>query len=172
MRCIKKLCHVRLKPMPKNKNKTKPHHQLLQFLEYNVAGIAFFWSGYISLLALDHFGLQLWASSSISYTIGLTVNFLLERYWVFKENQSASVLMVATERYLVLSVVNLGLNYVALLGLTSLGIPIGLAPFLAAGLFTPWNWFWYKYWVFAQGHHAIRCAHKKDCLTRRQQRRA
>ena len=150
-----------------NKNKTKLHHLFLQFIEYNIAGLAFFWSGYASLLLLDHLGAALIISSSISYIIGLTINFLLERYWVFRENKSASVLAVATERYIILSVVNLGLNYLVLSSLTSMGLPIGLAPFIAAGLFTPWNWFWYKCWVFNKGHHAVRRVHKKEHANRR-----
>ena len=167
-RCIKRPWCARLTTVITNKNKTKIRHLALQFIEYNLAGLAFFWSGYIVLLVLSALGTGLLIASVISYLVGLTINFILERYWVFKENKDAAVLAVATEKYIALSVVNLVLNFLVLSGLIEgIGIPLSLAPFVAAGLFTPWNWLWYKYWVFSKDHHAARKAHKRHRVQRK-----
>lgn len=146
----------------KRKSKTL-RHQLIQFIEYNIAGFAFFWSGYAVLLGMDYYGSPLWLSSSVSYTVGLTINFLLDRYWVFRDNKQASAIRTAGSRYIAISLVNLILNYVVLQSLTVLGISLALAPFLSAGIFTPWNWLWYKFWVFKgrdMPHH-VRKKHVK-----------
>ncbi len=141
---MKLMAKKKQKPTAKSESKKK------EFLEYNLAGMAFFVTSYVTLVGLDYLGLPLWISSTVSYLLGLSVNFVLERYWVFDSSKDNSAFAVATERYIALSAVNLILNYVVLKVLETLGVPIAIAPFLAAGIFTPWNWFWYKYYVFAK----------------------
>lgn len=149
--------------MANKKRKETLGYRIKQFVEYNIAGIAFFWSGYVSLLALEYVGAPLWVSSSVSYTIGLTVNFLLDRYWVFRDNREGSAITTAGSRYIAISLVNLILNYVVLKSLTLAGVPIEIAPFISSIIFTPWNWLWYKFWVFKGRDmpHTVRKHHVK-----------
>lgn len=137
--------------MKKTKKKTqKSKRRLLEFkrvIEYFVAGGVWFWSGYILIVLLDdHIGL-FWANF-IGNAVGISLNFLLERYWVFKTKKPAK-LGIAAKRYVVYTALNAFLlNYLILLGLKSFGIEPEIGQFIASAFFTVWNYFWYKHYVF------------------------
>jgi hypothetical protein len=48
-----------------------------------------------------------------------------------------------------LSIIDTVLDYAIVGGLVWLGLTPYLGLFVAAGFFTFWNYFWYRYWVFA-----------------------
>jgi putative flippase GtrA len=138
--------------MAKNKNLSKKDQKRLkkwaiQAGEYMVTGGVWFWSGYVIIIVLDgHIGL-FWANI-IGNTVGLTLNFLLERFWVFKTKKSAKLGIIA-KRYIIYTVLNAYiLNYVILESLRRRGIEPEIGQFIAAGFFTVWNYAWYKAWVF------------------------
>ena len=64
--------------------KIKKHRKLIvQFTEYMISGGVWFWSGYILIVFLDnHIGL-FWANL-IGNAVGISLNFILNRVWVFK----------------------------------------------------------------------------------------
>ena len=163
--------------MPKNKRKSrskakpKQKREIQRIIEYFVSGGAWFWSGYILIVLLDSplgeiFGAEvgLFIANAIGNGVGLTINFLLERYWVFKTNRPAK-LGIAVKRYIVYTFLNAFiLNYLILEGLRyyfGLGPEIG--QFIASGFFTVWNYFWYKYYVFKGVDHQH---HRKRRRTR------
>jgi putative flippase GtrA len=119
--------------------------------EYLVSGGAFFWSGYISFFIIDQ-GLDwsLWWATSISYIIGWSVNFLLQRYWVFNNPKLAKHQTEVTGRYIAISLVNLVINYLILESLNTVGISPYIGQFISSAFFTVWNYFWYKLWVFPE----------------------
>lgn len=119
-----------------------------------VGGGVWFWSGYILIVLLDdHIGL-FWANF-IGNAVGITLNFLISRYWVFKTKRQTK-LGVATFRYIVYTGLNaFGLNYVILQVLKNFGIDPAIGQFIASAFFTVWNYFWYKAWVF-KGRERIR----------------
>ena len=129
----------------------KQQRELKRVTQYLVSGGAFFWSGYITFFALDK-GLHwpLWAATSISYIVGWLVNYLLQRYWVFNNPTLAKHATQVTSRYMVISLVNLVVNFAILQGLKTIGITPYIGQFISSGFFTVWNYFWYKYWVFPQ----------------------
>lgn len=121
---------------------------LIQFAEYMISGGVWFWSGYILIVLLDnHIGL-FWANF-IGNAVGITLNFLLARYWVFRTKRPLE-LTEATGRYVVYTALNAFLlNYLILYSLQNyLGIAPEIGQFIASAFFTFWNWFWYKNWVF------------------------
>ncbi len=124
----------------------------IQVGEYMIAGGVWFWSGYIIIVGLDDY-IGLFLANLIGNAVGITLNFILERYWVFKTKNPAK-LAVATKRYVIYTALNAFLlNYLILQGLQTyadLGPEIG--QFIASGFFTVWNYFWYKNWVFAGKH--------------------
>lgn len=130
--------------------KLKPRQKkfLIQFAEYMFSGGVWFWSGYIIIVTLDNYIGLFWANL-IGNAVGITLNFLLERYWVFKTKRPAK-LGIATTRYIVYTALNAFLlNYFILYGLReTLGIGPEIGQFIASGFFTLWNWYWYKNWVF------------------------
>ena len=148
--------------MKQAKKKSKVHSrrakELKRFVEYMVAGGAWFWSGYIIIvLTYDHIGL--FAANFLGNGVGITLNFLLERYWVFKTKRPTT-LTVATKRYVIYTALNAFLlNYLILKGLKDIGIEPAIGQFIASAFFTIWNYFWYKTWVFKGAEH--KTTHKK-----------
>src|SRR3990167_8142242 len=147
-------------------NKTKTKHtvrhrinkrqkrEITRFGQYMVGGGLWFWSGYILIVLLDDKIGLFWANF-VGNAVGITLNFILSRYWVFKTKKQ-SKLGVATKRYIVYTALNaFALNYAILLGLRSVGIEPEIGQFIASAFFTVWNYFWYKTWVF-KGRERIR----------------
>lgn len=128
-----------------------------RIVEYFISGGVWFWSGYILIILLDnHIGL--FYANLVGNAVGITLNFILERYWVFKTKKPAK-LGVATRRYIVYTAINAFLlNYLILLGLEKIGIKVEIGQFIASGFFTVWNYYWYKHYVFKglEKHHARR----------------
>lgn len=137
--------------------KRKKHQKLeiTRIGEYLVGGGVWFWSGYIIIVALnDH--LPLFWVNFIGNAVGMTLNFMIERYWAFKTNRPTT-LFVATKRYLIYTFLNaFVLNYLILAVLKyQFGLEPAIGQFIAAGFFTVWNYFWYKHWVF-KGREGLR----------------
>lgn len=125
--------------------------RLIQFAEYMIAGGAYFWVGYLAFFAFDKgLHLNLFATTMLSNLIGWTVNFVLQRYWVFKNPRMRGHMGDTTGRYIVITVVDFGLNYVILLSLKKFGISPYIGQFISSGFFTGWNYLWYRYWVFPE----------------------
>lgn len=121
--------------------------ELTRVVEYFISGGAWFWSGYILIVLLDDV-VGLFLANLIGNGVGLTINFFLNRYWVFKGKRQSS-LETATSRYIIYTTLNaFVLNYLILLGLKSVGIKPEIGQFIASGFFTVWNYVWYKMWVF------------------------
>ncbi len=121
---------------------------LIQFVEYMVTGGVWFWSGYLLISLLDnHIGL--FAANFIGNAVGITLNFLLERYWVFRTKRPAK-LSVMAKRYVIYTALNAFLlNYAILYGLERFaGLKPEIGQFIASAFFTLWNYYWYKKWVF------------------------
>ena len=146
--------------MPKKKHhlNKKQAKELKRIGAYMVGGGIWFWSGYILIVLLDnHIGL-FWANF-VGNSVGLTLNFLVERYWAFKTNKPTAIL-VATKRYIVYTALNaFALNYFILLGLRGVGIPPEIGQFIASAFFTVWNYIWYKAWVFKGQERKARIRH-------------
>ncbi|MCU0667469.1 MAG: GtrA family protein [Patescibacteria group bacterium] len=120
---------------------------ITQAVEYMIAGGAWFWSGYIIIVILDDYIPLFWANF-IGNAVGITINFLLNKYWVFKTKKQSDLLNT-TWRYVVYTALNaFVLNYLILKGLRTIGIEPEIGQFIAAGFFTFWNFIWYNLWVF------------------------
>lgn len=144
--------------MPKAKKKPllkkRQRRELTRFAEYMVGGGVWFWSGYILIVSLDGYIGLFWANL-IGNAVGIVLNFLISRYWVFKTNKQTK-LGEATRRYIIYTGLNaFALNYLILLGLQNVGIKPEIGQFIASAFFTGWNYFWYKAWVF-KGREPIR----------------
>ncbi|HSX23888.1 MAG TPA: GtrA family protein [Candidatus Saccharimonadales bacterium] len=135
------------------KLKKSRRRELTRFGEYMIGGGVWFWSGYIIIVLLADKMPLFWANF-IGNAVGITLNFIIERYWAFKTNRPAT-LITATQRYIIYTALNAFLlNYLILAGLRHIGVVVAIGQFIAAGFFTVWNYMWYKAWVFrGQGHH-------------------
>ncbi len=129
---------------------------IIQFGEYLVGGGVWFWSGYILIVLLDdHIGL--FAANLIGNAVGITLNFLIQRFWVFRTKRPGKIAFTAG-RYIVYTALNAFLlNYLILFGLREYaGLKPEIGQFIASGFFTFWNYFWYKVWVFPEPEHPTR----------------
>jgi putative flippase GtrA len=126
------------------------HKYFIQFLKYMVGGGVWFWSGYL-IFALCYSGLGwnwLWAKM-LADVIGWTLNFALQRYWAFNDPRLARQNIRISERYIAITALNFLLDYLLIWGLKSVGVTPYIGFFISAGLFTIWNYLWYRFWVFA-----------------------
>ena len=135
--------------------KKRTQSLLVQFVEYLISGGVWFWSGYILIVILDdHIGL--FAANFIGNAVGITLNFMLQRYWVFRTKRPGAIAFTA-RRYIIYTAINAFLlNYLILFFLREVaGIKPEIGQFIASGFFTFWNYYWYKTWVFPPGtqHH-------------------
>ena len=129
----------------------------VQLAEYMVAGGAYFWSGYFIIVFLTPV-IGLWWANLLGNGVGVTVNFILERYWVF-EGTKKRTLTEVSGRYVIFTACNFIINYLILRALISVGIKVALGQFVAAGFFTVWNYLWYRNWVFKDKPQAGRIRH-------------
>jgi putative flippase GtrA len=133
--------------MPKKSKKQRS--AIIQFIEYMISGGAYFWSGYALfayLWSVLHW--SLWWSTIVSNFFGWTINYVLQRYWVFSNEDLAKHKTEVTGRYAFITLVDFLLNYVILYVLKQAGITPYIGQFLSAGFFTVWNYLWYRFWVF------------------------
>ncbi len=124
----------------------------IQFGEYMIAGGVWFWSGYVLIVVLEP-AIGLFWANFIGNAVGITLNFLLEKYWVFRAKpgqKRPTKLGVMAGRYIIYTALNAFLlNYFILWGLENyLGLKPAIGQFISSAFFTIWNYFWYKYWVF------------------------
>jgi putative flippase GtrA len=139
----------------KRKTKKKQRRlELIRFGEYMISGGAYFWSGYIMFFVASHFfGWDLWWASLIANLTGWTINYIMQRYWVFNNKQLKHHQTQVTQRYIAITAVNFILNYLILAALKRFGLTPYLGQFVSAGFFTGWNYLWYRYWVFPDHRH-------------------
>lgn len=136
--------------MAKNKLLAR-HKYVVQFIEYIITGGAYFWTGYATFFvfySILHW--SLWWSTITSNVIGWTVNYILQRYWVFKNPALKGHLGKVTGRYIFITLVDFVMNYYILYGLKQIGISPYIGQFISSGFFTVWNYLWYRFWVFPE----------------------
>ena len=130
-------------------NKSKS--ELVRITEYMVSGGAYFWTGYLVFFISDKlFGMSLFWAKLLANIFGWTINYLLQRYWVFNNKELSKYKTKVTGRYIAITLVNFGLDYLIVSTLKTFGLTPYLGQFVASGIFTVWNYFWYKYWVFPE----------------------
>lgn len=126
---------------------------IVQFIEYMIGGGVWFWSGYILIVTLDDY-IGLFAANLIGNAVGITLNFLIQRYWAFRTQRPGNIALTAG-RYVVYTILNAFLlNFLILYALREYaGLKPEIGQFIASGFFTVWNYFWYKVWVFPEAEH-------------------
>jgi putative flippase GtrA len=123
--------------------------EIVRFIQYMISGGAYFWSGYFVFFIADQLlGLNLWWAKLAANLTGWTVNYLLQRYWVFNSAKLKGKQTQVTGRYVAITALNFVLDYLIVRGLKSLGLTPYIGQFVSAGFFTIWNYLWYKLWVF------------------------
>jgi len=124
---------------------------IIQFAEYMISGGAYFWTGYgVFAILWTGLGWSLWWAKLGANIVGWSVNFLLQRYWVFRNPHLKGHIGQVTGRYAVITLVDFVLDYFIIYGLRQVGITPYIGQFISSGFFTAWNYFWYRFWVFPE----------------------
>ena len=123
-----------------------------RFTQYMIGGGAQFWSGYAAYAVFDTvLHIDFWPAKIASYFLGVSVNFVIERFWVFgRKRLGKRQLETSVERYYSLMVVNFLLDLAIVGGLRELGVTPYIGQFVSAGFFTVWNYLLFKLWVFGR----------------------
>lgn len=121
-----------------------------QVVNYLIGGGLYFITSYATFFIFSHFlHFSLFYASGLSYIIGWIVNYYINRYWVFKHPALKRNALRVSTRYIILILANLLISYLILRGLKAVGISPYIGQFISAiCFFTPWNYYWYKLWVF------------------------
>lgn len=129
--------------------KKQQRKEITRLAEYLISGGAYFWSGYGAFFIGDRvLHLNLWWAKLAANVFGWTINYLLQRYWVFKNPALAKHKTEVTSRYIFITLVDFILDYLIVWTLKGIGITPYIGQFASAGFFTVWNYLWYKFWVF------------------------
>lgn len=124
--------------------------EVVRIARYLVSGGAYFWSGYLMFFALDKgLGLNLFWAKLLANITGWTINYVLQRYWVFNHAKLKNQNKQVSAKYAVVTVTNFGLDYLIVASLNRVGISPYIGQFISSGFFTVWNYAWYKLWVFS-----------------------
>jgi putative flippase GtrA len=127
----------------------KSDHLLVQFIRCSVAGGTAFVVDFFTLAFLTEIcGLHYILSNTVSFTLGLFVNYFITIFWVFTNdyrlNRRAEFLSFA-----VIGIVGLGLTNLLLWSFTNLlSIYYLLSKIISAGIVYIWSFLAKKYWLF------------------------
>ncbi len=125
--------------------------EVTRFVEYMISGGAYFWSGYLAFFVGDKIlHLNLWWAKLAANMFGWTVNYILQRYWVFKNPKLSKHQTEVTTRYIIITLIDFVLDYLIVATLKGVGITPYIGQFVSSGFFTIWNYLWYRFWVFPQ----------------------
>jgi putative flippase GtrA len=123
--------------------------RIIQFAEYFVGGMAYFWSGYL-VFAICYSGFHWnWLQAKLlADVVGWTLNYFIQRYWAFNDKSLNKHEAATISKYGIITAVNFALDYAIIWALNSIGISPYIGFFISAGFFTVWNYMWYRFWVF------------------------
>ncbi len=121
-----------------------------QVINYLIGGGLYFITGYLTFYLLYHFlNWTLFYATIISNVVGWTVNYFINRFWVFEHPSLKKNALKISTKYTILTLADFLISYLILKGLKAIGISPYIGQFISAiGFFTIWNYYWYKLWVF------------------------
>lgn len=121
-----------------------------QIIAYLISGAAYFTAGYtFFFFAYSLAGWPLWQAKLTDNLVGWTINFILQRYWVFLSSRLSGHLRRVTGRYLLITIVDFALDLLIVSKLKQAGLTPYLGQFVSAACLSFWNFLWYRLWVFA-----------------------
>jgi len=123
--------------------------RIIQFAEYFVGGMAYFWSGYaVFAICYSGFHWNWFPAKMLADLVGWTLNYIIQRYWAFNDKSLDKHEAATISKCGIITVANFILDYAIIWALNSIGISPYIGFFISAGFFTVWNYVWYRFWVF------------------------
>ena len=119
---------------------------------YLLVGVLSFAIDFALLVLLyEVFGVVLWLATAAAFLASLGANYLLQRYFTFSGTPTRGTSFI---KYLLLVGVNTAAASLIVSGFEALGSSYQLGKIVSTAAMTVWNFFAYKYWVFAAGRGA------------------
>lgn len=133
------------------------------FIRYAISGVLTVLTDVLVLVLLKEFAhVDVYLAATISFGASLLVNFLLNKYWAFGVRSY-------TSQQIVMYGILVSINYAVGLGLIGFAMNSGgsyvIGKISALVLTTLWNFFIYKYIIFAPTSVMHRILSKKDSST-------
>jgi putative flippase GtrA len=121
-------------------------------IKYIITGLTSFTVDYGGLLFLYRIvGLPVGIATTLAFIVGLTVNFLLNRYWVFNISKRGKVTMAyQTVAYGLLVLMNLVITDVIVIYLSRKHIGPEVSKIISTAIITIWNYVVYKKAIFKE----------------------
>lgn len=141
--------------------KKKQQKEVTRLTEYIISGGAYFWTGYGMFFFADKFlHFNLWWAKLAANVFGWTVNYLLQRYWVFNNAKLKAHQTEVTKRYIFITLVDFVMDFLIVNSLkTFFGVTPYIGQFVSSAFFTGWNYLWYRFWVFPEKFAIRKPAH-------------
>ena len=115
--------------------------------KYLVVGVLSFAIDFALLVALHEvFGVALWLATPVAFLVSLGANYLLQRYFTFSGTPTRGTSFV---KYILLVAVNTVAASLIVSGFEAVGSSYVIGKVVSTAAMTVWNFFAYKYWVFA-----------------------
>jgi len=89
-------------------------------------------------------------ANSLSFAVGLSMSFMLNRLWAFKKQDYQRKVHHQAAIYIVLALSNLVINNLIVTGLKALGLDPRIGKIFAIATIAVWNFFAYKYVIFKE----------------------
>lgn len=127
--------------------RTGEFYIILQYLFTGTVVTAVDYGTFVLFYNITNTGLLV--ATVLAYIAGLTVSYVLSRYWVFKKGATGEAFTTSSFRYGVLLFINLIITYLMLLGMqTWFGLTPLLGKFVVGFFMIFWIYGADKYWVF------------------------
>lgn len=121
-----------------------------RFFKYLVGGSIYFWVGYgVFAVCFSVFGWGWLPAKLLADFIGWTLNYVVQRFWAFRDRVSLGE-MEHAGRYITIESVGFVLDYALIGGLYAIGVTPYVGFLISGVFFTFWSFLWYKYWVFPE----------------------
>lgn len=128
----------------------KRHKYVIQFIKYMIGGGVYFWVGLaIFSFCYSVLGWHWLVAKAMGDVIGWTLNYLIQRYWVFANPWLKKHEGRAATRYTIINALDFGIDYAIVIGLKSIGITPYIGVFVSSAFTSVWDYLWYRFWVFA-----------------------
>ncbi|MGW9404573.1 GtrA family protein [Arthrobacter sp. NPDC055585] len=114
---------------------------------YLLVGVLSFAIDFALLVLLyEVFGVVLWLATAAAFLTSLAANYLLQRYFTFSGTPTRGTSFI---KYMLLVGVNTVAASLIVSGFEAIGSSYMLGKIISTAAMTVWNFFAYKYWVFA-----------------------
>jgi len=120
-----------------------------RLLHYATSGSSAFAIEYSSFLILFyHYHITAVIANTVSFVLGFTTSFILNRLWVFGQKEQTKQVLHQISLYLVIAFINLAITDIAIHFLVNAHVPAFIAKIILVIIVACWNFIIFKKIIF------------------------